>query len=96
MYPVIPLLVLTVFCTSVAVISHIGNTKYNTNLPFFASVVDYSFMTSICVFKRSRKDARTNIWGIFLTGLCDCTGNSLMCLSLKYTSITSVALINNL
>ena len=96
MYPILPLIVLTVLSTSVGCISHVGNNKYNTNLPFFAATCGYSGMTLFLINRKTRIDVTTNIWGIFLGGIFDCTGNVLLCLSFKYTSISSVSLLLNL
>ena len=96
MYPVFPLVVLTVLATSVGCISHVANNKYNTNLPFLAATSGYSGMVLFLINKKTRADVTTKIWGIFLGGIFDCTGNALLCLSFKYTSISSVSLLLNL
>ena len=96
MYPVFPLIVLVILVTCAGCMSHIGNNTYHTNLPFLAATCTYTGMVLFLLNKKTRVDVTTNIWYIFIAGLFDCATDSLLCLSFKYTSISSVSLLLNL
>ena len=95
MYPIGKVLVLAIICASVDIVSYVGY-EYYVGLPFFACSVAYSGLTLLAFKKQVINDARTHIWTIFASGLCDFAAEALLCWSLKYTSASSVSLFLNL